>query len=118
MNCKKRGHSLANCPEAKKDGAMAGCCFNCGETAHTSKNCPHPEKDGKILFFLFFFFFFSYNLSFLSFLKEEELLLFVLFVKKRVICLLSALRTPMGCIPMEEDVVFVVISIILLRIVL
>lgn len=40
LGCRKKGHLLKNCPEAKKD---VGICFNCGSSGHALRACPKPR---------------------------------------------------------------------------
>jgi Zinc knuckle len=40
LNCRKRGHSLKNCPKANGN---ADVCFNCGSEDHTLYSCPNPR---------------------------------------------------------------------------
>ncbi|KAI9025153.1 hypothetical protein CLU79DRAFT_744314, partial [Phycomyces nitens] len=42
FGCRKTGHSVNNCPEAKQSGQ--GICYNCGTTEHSLKNCKKPRK--------------------------------------------------------------------------
>jgi hypothetical protein len=46
LGCRKRGHLLKNCPDAKKE---VGICFNCGSSGHALRACPLPRT--KILKF-------------------------------------------------------------------
>lgn len=41
LGCRKRGHLLKNCPDAKKE---VGICFNCGSTEHALRACPLPRS--------------------------------------------------------------------------
>lgn len=40
LGCRKRGHLLKNCPEAKKE---VGICFNCGSSGHALRACSKPR---------------------------------------------------------------------------
>ncbi|KAI7862287.1 hypothetical protein BDF14DRAFT_1857713 [Spinellus fusiger] len=46
FGCRKPGHSVSHCPEAKQ-GAQ-GICYNCGTTEHSLKQCKKPRKGSKL----------------------------------------------------------------------
>ena len=41
--CRKKGHTISNCPEASGDSASGGICFNCGEKGHSLGRCKKPK---------------------------------------------------------------------------
>ncbi|RIA90579.1 hypothetical protein C1645_150537 [Glomus cerebriforme] len=43
FGCRKNGHSVKDCPDAKEQGI--GMCYNCGSTEHNAKDCKKPIKD-------------------------------------------------------------------------
>ncbi|CAB4423016.1 unnamed protein product [Rhizophagus irregularis] len=44
FGCRKNGHSVKDCPNAKEQGV--GMCYNCGSTEHNAKDCKKPIKTG------------------------------------------------------------------------
>lgn len=44
--CRRRGHSLKNCPNKNDEVVDKKLCYNCGETSHSLANCPYPLQDG------------------------------------------------------------------------
>lgn len=50
LGCRKKGHMLKDCPNARERNGSSGHCFNCGSADHALRNCPHPI-DGKALKF-------------------------------------------------------------------
>lgn len=51
--CRRRGHSLKNCPDKNDEVAGNKLCYNCGETGHSLANCPQPLEDGMDLISMF-----------------------------------------------------------------
>lgn len=45
--CRRRGHSLKNCPDKGEDSDKK-LCYNCGEIGHSLNKCPQPLQDGKL----------------------------------------------------------------------
>ncbi|KAJ2482465.1 hypothetical protein EV174_003198 [Coemansia sp. RSA 2320] len=41
--CRKKGHSVKNCPKAES-GTAVDVCYHCGSADHTTKVCPTPSK--------------------------------------------------------------------------
>lgn len=46
MQCRRRGHSLKNCPEKNNESSEKKLCYNCGDTGHSLSHCPYPMEDG------------------------------------------------------------------------
>lgn len=46
--CRRRGHSLKNCPNKNDDTVDSNLCYNCGESGHSLAKCPQPLQDGNI----------------------------------------------------------------------
>ncbi|CAI2164896.1 20188_t:CDS:2 [Funneliformis geosporum] len=44
FGCRKKGHSVKDCPEAKEQGV--GMCYNCSSTEHIAKDCKKTIKQG------------------------------------------------------------------------
>lgn len=44
--CRRRGHSLKQCPNNNDDSVDVKICYNCGESGHSLANCPLPIQDG------------------------------------------------------------------------
>lgn len=44
--CRRRGHSLKNCPNKADESVDKKMCYNCGESGHSLAKCPLPIKDG------------------------------------------------------------------------
>jgi hypothetical protein len=56
LNCRKKGHSVAECRDAASidnGGVLAGCCFNCGDSSHAYRDCPFPIVNGLFSCLLF-----------------------------------------------------------------
>jgi zinc finger CCHC domain-containing protein 9 len=49
LGCRKKGHSLKDCPERFNSDQQKKC-YNCGKTDHTTRACPEPPKDGGFSF--------------------------------------------------------------------
>lgn len=60
--CRRRGHSLKNCPNKDDEKVDKKLCYNCGETSHSLANCPYPLQDGIL----------PLNLSNISFLHSMD----------------------------------------------
>ena len=58
--CRRRGHSLKNCPDKNERTVDKKLCYNCGEIGHSLANCPQPLQDGN-----FYYNSNSYSLEFL-----------------------------------------------------
>ncbi|GAB5588445.1 hypothetical protein Unana1_03345 [Umbelopsis nana] len=46
--CRKKGHTIKECPEAKEQSK--GICYNCGSTEHSLKACRKPRSGNKLPF--------------------------------------------------------------------
>ncbi|KAG2181049.1 hypothetical protein INT43_008631 [Umbelopsis isabellina] len=46
--CRKQGHAIKDCPEAKNQNK--GICYNCGSTEHSLKACRKPRSGNKLPF--------------------------------------------------------------------
>ncbi|KAF7720726.1 Zinc finger CCHC domain-containing protein 9 [Apophysomyces ossiformis] len=46
FGCRKKGHAVGDCPEAKQK--IQGICYNCGTTEHTLKECKKPRKGNEL----------------------------------------------------------------------
>ena len=46
LQCRRRGHSLKNCPEKNNESSEKKLCYNCGDTGHSLSHCPYPMEDG------------------------------------------------------------------------
>ncbi|KAL5727129.1 hypothetical protein ACHQM5_000358 [Ranunculus cassubicifolius] len=44
--CRRRGHSLKNCPNKSDEISEQKLCYNCGEAGHALSNCSQPLRDG------------------------------------------------------------------------
>lgn len=44
--CRRRGHSLMQCPNKNDDSVDVRICYNCGESGHSLAKCPRPIQDG------------------------------------------------------------------------
>ena len=44
FGCRKNGHGVKDCPNAKEQGV--GMCYNCGSTEHNAKDCKKTIKNG------------------------------------------------------------------------
>jgi zinc finger CCHC domain-containing protein 9 len=44
FGCRKNGHSVKDCPNAKEKGV--GMCYNCGSNEHNAKDCKKAIKSG------------------------------------------------------------------------
>ena len=47
LNCRKTGHTLAECRYAKGE---SGICYNCGNPGHSLRDCPEPRAAGGLRF--------------------------------------------------------------------
>ena len=47
LKCRRRGHSLRDCPLAKGDHSTGVSCYKCGASDHTSKDCTIQENSFK-----------------------------------------------------------------------
>lgn len=45
FGCRKKGHTLSECPKSNTDTQGTGICFKCGSMNHTSKFCKVKAKD-------------------------------------------------------------------------
>ncbi len=52
LGCRKKGHMLSNCPDAKKfilSKNKGGICFNCGSLEHILSRCSRDKIGGEFV---------------------------------------------------------------------